>query len=234
METPQREKAVKKKLSLRDVARIAKGSKGLFDQLVAKGRSLSIPPLEEVIDRIYPGNPLLCRAATFQGWAGTGPREDLRGKEKEFEWIVPSPMSKRTGFAVSTGNQKSHRCLGNAGPMKYIIHDFDLDGRFESLITKWNAEGISIRDVQAALIHHLATTGKPKAWPFMIVDSGGKSLQSWFQINANFPKSAALALLARAVPLGADYRADQTERFFRFPGGTRKSENSQPQPIILL
>jgi hypothetical protein len=142
-------------------------------------------------------------------------------------------MSKVTGLAPTTGNPNSHRCIGNAGPMKYIVIEFDLDSRFDSIKPKWEAEGISLRDVQAALIHHLATTGKPKAWPFMIVDSGGKSLHSWFQINANFPKSAALALLARAVPLGADHRANETERFFRFPGGTRKSEKSQPQPVLL-
>ena len=68
--------------------------------------------------------------------------------------------------------------------------------------------------------------------PFLVVHTGGKSLHSWYAIHPGFPHSMALDLLSRAIPLGADKHAEQPEQLFRFPGGTRKSEQNQPQSII--
>jgi hypothetical protein len=112
------------------------------------------------------------------------------------------------------------------------VIEFDFTKLFQKHIDAWAAKGISTRDVQAWLVHWLGTTGEPRQWPFMIVDTGGKSLHNWYQINKKFSEQNALDLLSRAIPLGADKRAEQPEQFFRFPGGTRKSERSQPQPVL--
>lgn len=223
-------RAEKKKLRLGQVEEIAAGSAGMYEQLVTKGKEFPQPSLERIIDRMYPGNPLLCRAAGSEVWARTAPRSTIRGVEKEFEWLVPSPMSKPMG--LNKYGQPSHRCRDNSGPRRYIVIEFDLDSRFKRLFPVWEKEGISTWDVQVALLTHLATTGEPRGWPFMIVNSGGKSLHSWYSIGKRFSEDNALDLLSRAIAWGADHRADQPEQFFRFPGGTRKSEKSQLQPIL--
>jgi hypothetical protein len=226
-------RAKKGKPSVRQINKLAKGAQGKYQQFL-EAIAGPIPPLEEIIDQMYPGNPLLCRGVGSWGSACTGPREDIRGVEKEMEWLVPSPMSKVTGYAHSTDNPKSHRCRENAGPLRYLVLDFDLSeviGLGQS-IEKWKGKGISIWDVQAVIIAHLANEGNPRAWPFMIVNTGGKSLHSWYAIHKNFPESMALDFLSRAVLLGADKHAEQPEQFFRFPGGTRKSDQGQPQSIL--
>lgn len=223
----------KSRVALRRLDELAFTAKGKFGELLAflKPKRKAIPTSEAIIDRLYPGNPLICRAAGGEWWARTAPRESIRGVEHEFEWIVPSPMSKVTGY-TKTGRPGSHRCRDNSGPRIYIVIEFDYGKTFKKRIEAWAAEGISTRDVQAMLILWLATTGEPRAWPFMIVDTGGKSLHSWYQISKRFSEQNALDLLARAIPFGADPRADQPEQFFRFPGGTRKSDRCQPQPVL--
>lgn len=219
-------------------------AKGKYDLLVATlAERATVPPLERVIDEMYPGNPWLCWAKGFQGHAYTGRREKIRGVEHCMEWLVPSPMSKQTGYAVSTKNPHSYRCLENACEhRRYFVIEFDLKpssratpqeiSAWEREKAFWNQEGISIWDVQAVLLEYLATLTEPSIWPFMIVHSGGKSLHFWYAINENFSEEAALHLLEQAIPLGADYHGADKEHFFRFPGGTRASENNQPQTIL--
>jgi hypothetical protein len=224
-------RAVKKRVSLEALDEIAYGARGRYAQLLAGVAGHPIPSSEEIIDQLYPGNPLLCRAAGSERWHHTGSRESIRGVEKEFEWLVINPMRAKTGRTMK-GKDGSPRCRDNVGPRKYIVIEFDFGETFRRRIEAWAKKGISPRDVQIALIYHLAATGTPRRFPFMIVDSGGKSLHSWYAIGPTFPEGAALALLARAIPYGADPKADEPERFFRFPGGVRKSERNQPQPIL--
>ena len=110
-------RAKKRKPNIRAINKLAKGARGKYQEfldtvvdLTTSGKLQPIPPLEEIIDAMYPNNPLLCRAVGRQWWACTGPREDIRGVESQMEWLVPSPMRKTTGFAVSTNNPKSVKC----------------------------------------------------------------------------------------------------------------------------
>ena len=221
------------RVSFKRLNEIAFESKGAYQELLEAAAKMDpLPTCEKLIDEIYPGDPLICRAAKSETWARTAPRSSIRGVEHEMEWIVPSPMSKLTGV-TKEGRPGSHRCRDNAArKRRYIVIEFDFGKTFKEHIEAWAAAGISTRDVQAALIKWLATTGNPRAWPFLIVDSGGKSLHSWYAIHKRFNEQNALDLLARAVPFGADHRADEPERFFRFPGGTRKSEKSQTQTVL--
>ena len=222
----------KSRVSFKSLDLVAFTSRGKYEELLAFLRTKgAIPSSEEIIDRLYPRNPLICRASGDERWARTAPRESFRGVETQMEWIVPSPMRKVTGY-TKDGKPGSHRCRDNAGPRKYIVVEFDFTKLFNKHIEAWARAGISTRDVQAMLIYTLATSGEPRRWPFMIVDSGGKSLHSWYQISKKFSEQNALDLLARAVPFGADPKADEPERFFRFPGGTRSSEKNQPQPVL--
>ena len=226
-----RPRARKRKVSFKRLNEFASQAKGKYDELLSAIKDKEIPPLEELIDQMYPGNPLICRATGSWKHAMTDTRESFRGVEKEMEWIVPSPMSKMTGVTKG-GRDGSRRCRDNAGPWRYMVIEFDFTVEFKEHIDAWAAAGISTRDVQARLILWLAVEGECRQWPFMIVDSGKKSLHSWYAIHRNFPEWAAMDLLSRAIPLGADKHADQPEQFFRFPGGTRKSDKGQSQPVI--
>ena len=227
----ERPRARRKKVSFKRLDEFAFQAKGKYEELMRFCEGKPIPSAEEAIDQMYPGNPLICRASKDQRWSFTGTRESIRGVEKEMEWIVPSPMSARTGVTQG-GRPGSRRCRDNAGPWRYMVIEFDFTSDFKEHIDAWTKEGISTRDVQARLILWLGTEGEPRQWPFMIVDSGGKSLHSWYAIHDGFPEEDAMALLSRAIPYGADKRGDQPEHLFRFPGGTRKSDKGQPQPII--
>ena len=220
-----------KKRSLRELDKIAFTAHGQYDQFLAEIKDRPIPTSEEVIDQLYPGNPLLCRSRQYESYAFTDTRESIRGVEEKYEWIVPSPMVAKWGW--NGKGKKSYRCRENAARIRsYLIIEFDFGETFKKHLDAWAREGISPRDVQIALIYFLARQGEPRRFPFMIVDSGGKSLHSWFAIGRKFPETAALALLSRALVFGADKRAEYPEQFFRFPGGTRSSERGQPQPIL--
>ena len=228
----ERPRVKKSRVNFKALDEVAFGAYGALDALLVQAAKLPIPPLEKMIDQMYPRNPLLCRAAGSETLAKTARRETIRGVEGEFEWLVPSPMSKVVGTTMDGENDESPRCRDNAGPRRYIVIEFDFTKKFQDHLDAWAKEGISGRDVQAALICLLATTGSPQAWPFLIVDSGNKSLHAWYAIHKKFSEQNALDLLSRAIPFGADPRADEPERFFRFPGGKRKSQNNQPQPVL--
>src|SRR5262249_35113138 len=55
------------------------------------------PHTEEVIDALFPGNPLLC-AAKDKERPFTWPRAGLRGRLRHQQFIVPSPMCKFFGW----------------------------------------------------------------------------------------------------------------------------------------
>ena len=227
----ERPRARARKVSFKRLNAMAFTAKGKYDELLEGVSGREIPSAEAVIDDLYPGNPWICRAAgSPNGY--TDRRESFRGVEKEFEWIVPSPMSAQTGYARSTGNPRSYRCLENAGPLRYMVIEFDFTSSFQAHIDAWAKEGISPRDVQARLIEWLGLEEEIRQWPFMIVDSGKKSLHSWYAIHEGFPLEDALELLTRALPYGADKHGESPCWLFRFPGGTRKSDKGQPQPII--
>jgi hypothetical protein len=63
---------------------------------------------EKVIDTLFPGNPLICLAAS-QSEAQTFERERWRGREEKLQFIVPSPMLKP--FGLTQDGRKSRRCL---------------------------------------------------------------------------------------------------------------------------
>ena len=220
-----------KNVSFRALNKIAFTGEGQYDQFLARIAGNPTPNAGEAIDRLYPGNPLLCRAAKGQWWAYTDSRESIRGVEEKFEWLVPSPM--RFKIARNQKGEPSVRCRENAANVRsYLVIEFDFTEIFKPHIEAWAQKGTTPKDVQIALVYWLATTGEPRRFPFMIVDSGGKSLHYLFAIGPKFPETAALALLSRAIPLGADPRGEYPEQFFRFPGGTRSSEKNQPQPIL--
>ncbi len=67
---------------------------------------------EEIIDALFPGNPLLCCGKSNFEFA-TLPREEWRGRLGDMQFIVPSPMTARTGY-TQDGKESEHS-LENTG-----------------------------------------------------------------------------------------------------------------------
>jgi hypothetical protein len=95
------------------------------------------PQTEEIIDALFPGNPLLCVGrSTYH--SDTRSREEWRGKLAALELIVPSPMMARIG-CTQEGKQSAHT-LSITGPRRFLVIEQD---------------GGTI-DEQAAVLLHLA------------------------------------------------------------------------------
>jgi hypothetical protein len=100
---------------------------------------------EEIIDQLFPGNPLLCCGKYAKKPDGesytdfdTKPREDWRGELSALELIVPSPMSAVTG--ITKDGKESKHTLANTGTRRFLICEFDT----------------GTTDEHAALLIHLA------------------------------------------------------------------------------
>lgn len=158
---------------------------------------------EEIIDALFPGNPLLC-AALSQDNSHTQRRVLWRGQLAKRQFIVPSPMIAPYGETKS--GRWSMRSLANTGPRRFLIAEFD-QGTF---------------DQHAALLWHLG-----KFAPLMMcVHSGGKSLHGWFFV-ADEPEAVVEKFFRYAVSLGADSATWTRCQLVRMPDGQRENGNRQ-------
>jgi hypothetical protein len=163
---------------------------------------------EEIIDALFPGNPLLC-AAPKQSSSVTRTREEWRGYLDRQQFIVPSPMSATHGITKS--DTRSMRCLANTGPRRFLVVEFD-QGTF---------------DQHAAVLWHLANY----APMVMVVHSGNKSAHGWFYC-ANDPESAVEKFFRYAVSLGADHATWTRCQLVRMPDGQR--DNGTRQRVVFF
>jgi hypothetical protein len=163
---------------------------------------------EEIIDQLFPGNPLLCGGKSNSEF-DTKPREDWRGQLSTLALIVPSPMSSATGL-TKDGRESKHT-LNNTGPRRFLVCEFD--------------HGTT--DEHAALLLHLGRFA-----PLVCaVHSGGKSLHGWFFVNSQ-PDDKVLKFFRYAVSLGADHATWTRSQFVRMPDGIR--DNGKRQTVFFL
>lgn len=180
------------------------------------------PKTDEVIDSLFPGNPLLCC-----GWArhhfDTRPRKHWH-KLHALQFIVPNPMTATVGLTKS--RKLSGHSLSNTGPRRFLIVEFDFESNNSPeearLLATLETEGRDVRDLCAALLLHLAE----KAPLAMAVHSGGKSLHGWFYC-AEVPDEKVLRFFRYAVSLGADRANWNPSQFARMPDGLRESHTRQ-------
>jgi hypothetical protein len=158
---------------------------------------------EEIIDRLFPGNPLLC-CGKSQSDFDTRPREDWCGELSMLALIVPSPMSAVTG-TTKDGKESKHT-LANTSARRFLICEFDT----------------GTPDEHAALLLHLGAFT-----PLVcVVHSGGKSLHGWFFVEGQ-PDVKVEKFFRYAVSLGADRATWTRSQFVRMPDGTRDNGNRQ-------
>jgi hypothetical protein len=164
------------------------------------------PHTEEIIDILFPGNPLLC-AGVKKEIAITRTRQEWRGFTSNQQFIVPSPMT--SVFGLNKAGVNSMRCLANTGPRRFLIVEFD-QGDF---------------DQHAAVLIHLS-----KFAPLAVaVHSGNKSLHGWFHC-AGQPEERLLRFFRYAVSLGADPATWTRCQFVRMPDGQR--DNGKRQRVV--
>lgn len=158
---------------------------------------------ETIIDRLFPGNPLLCCGSSKSVFA-TEPREDWRGHLASQQLIVPSPMCAPKGL-TKDGKESAHT-LSNTGPRRFLVCEFD--------------QGTT--DEHAAILLHLAAY----APLVMAVHSGNKSLHGWFYVAGSLEEKQH-KFMRFAVSLGADPATWIRSQFVRIPDGTRDNGNRQ-------
>jgi hypothetical protein len=209
----------------KDIKAIVEGERA-FTLAKLKEHSPGDLTAESALDILFPGDPLLCLAAS-QWDAQTLEREMWRGREGNLQFIVPSPMVKP--FGVTQDGRKSSRCLDNVGPRRFLVVEYDMSPEsafWEPLLQRWEKKEISIFDAQAALLVDLATNSGLRIPLACVVHSGNKSLQGWYYVQG-FEDERVLPFFQRAVGLGAD-RATWTRcQLVRLPGGLRDNGNRQ-------
>ena len=191
------------------------------------------PHTEEVIDRLFPENPLLCCGHSKFRF-DTRPREQWRGRLSQLQLIVPSPMAKVVG--KTREGKDSRHTLEATGPRRFLVVECDfsiyaLDGTTETkaapLIRKLSREGIEVADMCAAVLLHLAQF----APMVCAVHSGGKSVHGWFLVQGQ-PEEKLLRFMRYAVSIGGDHAGWTRSQFMRMPDGTR--DNGERQTVYFL
>lgn len=164
------------------------------------------PHTEEIIDKLFPGNPLLC-AGTKNTVSLTRTRLEWSGFLEKQQFIVPRPMA--AVYGTTRNGERSMRTLTNVGPRRFAVVEFD-QGAF---------------DQHAALLVHLGRFA-PLA---LVVHSGGKSLHGWFYC-AGQPDEKVEKFFRYAVSMGADPATWTPCQYVRMPDGLR--DNGKRQSVI--
>jgi hypothetical protein len=166
------------------------------------------PRTEEIMDALFPGNPLLCCGKSNSDF-DTKPRESWRGELFALELIVPSAMTAIEG--VTKDGKPSRHTLSNTGPRRFLVVEFDT----------------GTTDEHAALLLHLACRA-----PLVLgVHSGNKSLHGWFYC-AGQAEEKLRRFMEYAVTLGADHATWSRSQFCRMPDGTR--DNGKRQTVYFF
>ena len=163
---------------------------------------------EEIIDLLFPGDPLLCVGRTKYSFV-TMPRSSWRGVLDARQFIVPSPMIAKKGNRKSDGKESFHT-LDNTGPRRFLVTEFDSGGL----------------DQHAALLWHLAKLA-PLA---LVIFSGSKSLHGWYPCHDQ-SEETLLKFMRYATSLGADPPSWGESQFMRMPDGLRSPDK---KPALAL
>lgn len=159
---------------------------------------------EILIDRLFPGDPLLCAATGSPRHARTASRSEWRGRLRSCALVVPSSMIALKG--LNQEGRLSARCLNNVGPRRFLVVEFD-NGNLDS---------------QAARLWHLAGMSPLS----LAVHSGNKSIHGWFFCQG-IPEERLRKFMHRCVQLGADPATWTRCQMVRMPGGTREDGRRQ-------
>jgi len=175
----------------------------LYESSPVRGRDMA-QHTEEIIDALFPGNPLLCCGKSEAAF-DTQPRNKWRGELSRQQFIVPSSMVKWRGL-TKDGKESTH-CLDATGPRRFLVIEQDAG---------------SVDD-QVAVLWYLATIA-PLA---LVVHSGGKSVHGWFYCRGQDEEKILRPFMRVACLLGCDYATWTRSQFVRMPDGLRANGKRQ-------
>jgi hypothetical protein len=208
---------------------VAQAGNGLVDLWEASPVRLDSnnPKTDQIIDVLFPGNPLLCCGWT-RAYFDTRARSHWY-KLHDLQFIVPNPMAAPRGLTKQ--RKLSAHTLTNTGTRRFLIVEFDFDSSNSEeearLLGRLATEGRDVRDLCAALLLHLAE----KAPLALAVYSGGKSLHGWFYCAGVADKRVS-DFFRYAVLLSADRANWIPSQFARMPDGVR--ENGKRQTVYFF
>jgi hypothetical protein len=172
-------------------------------------------------------NPWVCYGSRDHFW--TRRLSDMRSRASAFEQIVPSPMLAQYG-ETADGHLSEHSLKGT-GPRTFLVTEFDFTpvtrqrkpSIWAPLIKACADKGRNVLDINAALTAHLRSLGN--LW--MVVFSGGKSLQSWWPCLGTEEDSLLRWYRNEALSIGACPSTKCRSQFVRMPDGSRDDGRRQ-------
>jgi hypothetical protein len=158
---------------------------------------------EEIVNVLFPGDPLLCCGESSTQFA-TRLCSQWHEQLTKQQLIVPSPMAAVEGLTKE--GRKSQHTLSNTGDRHYLVIEQDT----------------GTEDEQAAVLWHLAE----RAPLVLAVHSGSKSIHGWFYCKGQ-KEEILRAFMRYAVMLGADPATWSRSQFVRMPVGIRSNKRKQ-------
>ena len=163
---------------------------------------------EEIIDRLFSGDPLLCAGRSHCDFE-TRSRPEWCGELAALQVIVPNAMTARIG-RTQDGKESAHT-LETTGPRRFLVIEQDR----------------GTIDEQAAVLLHLAERAPLAA----AINSGSKSIHGWFYCVGESEEKLR-RFMQYAVSLGADPAMWTRSQFARMPDGTR--DNGERQTMFFF
>ena len=175
----------------------------------------------KILKILFPeADPLIC-AGVSQYKFDTRPLSKF-SDFKDYQFVVPSPMSKLKGIKASAKNKPAEELTNE----DYSAHTKDNTGMREYLIIESDT-GESL-DHQAQVIGYLR-----KFLPLAaIVHSGNKSLHAWFAVRNAEPEFVE-NFFNLACCLGADPKMWERQQFTRMPEVLRRDTDTIQEVIYL-
>jgi hypothetical protein len=185
---------------------------------------------DNIVDLLFPDGDILCVASNiyYQVACRHGDLVETMG---ELSFIVPNPMRNEGVYKKDVFSPKTN---ANVLYRRWLCVEWDMPvdqsipSLWRPLVKEWSAMGVTSRDAQARLLTHLSTFQFKLG---MVVDSGGKSLHSWFSVT-HATEAEIERFMRYAVSIGADPAGRVPSQFFRMPHGTRDNGNRQPVLFI--
>lgn len=188
-------------------ASILQSYKPLFDQTTKSSAS-------EAILSLFRENEVICYGSDLYNPLSAAPIA-LAPYAASMQYIVSNPVSDAEGIENEKG--VVIRCQDNIDYRKYLVVEFD-----DPALSK-----IDQATLLSALDRILQLV--------LVVDSGGKSLHGWFDVQS-VQESKVRNFFRLAIKLGADRNMWNKGSWVRMPGGKRYKDGSQAieQKILFL
>jgi hypothetical protein len=172
-------------------------------------------------------NPWVCYGA--DDYFFTRRLVDMRDRAQIFAQVVPSPM--RAQYGLTVDGRASQHTLDGTRPRLFLVIEFDFVAVkkkreptiWATLIKACAEKGKGVLDMNAALSAHLRELGP--LW--LVVYSGGKSLQSWFPCRDTDEETLRDWYQGEALTIGACKSTWCRSQFVRMFDGSRDDGRRQ-------